>query len=133
MAVQYLKPEGMHLNPAFTQALILPVGARTLLIGGQNAVDKDGQIVGKGDFGAQSAKAIDNLLLCLAAAGGSIENIVQMRLYIVGDVDIRPGFAAWMAKWGDRPNPPLVTGIRVLGLANPDYLVEIEAMAVLPS
>jgi enamine deaminase RidA (YjgF/YER057c/UK114 family) len=56
---------------------------------------------------------------------------VQVKLYLKGDVDLRPGFGAWMAVWGNRPNPPTVTGIRVHGLAHPDYLIEIEALAVL--
>ena len=55
--VEHINPQGMHHNPAFTQAILIPAGARTLLIGGQNAVDVDGQIVGKGDLGAQTAKA----------------------------------------------------------------------------
>jgi enamine deaminase RidA (YjgF/YER057c/UK114 family) len=131
MAVNYLKPAGMHHNPAFSQAILVPAGARTLLIGGQNAVDADGRVVGKGDLGAQTTKALDNLQRCLAAGGATLEQLVQVKLYLKGDVDLRPGFAAWMALWGNRPNPPTVTGLRVHGLAHPDYLIEIEAMAVL--
>ncbi len=131
MQIEHLNPQGMHHNPAFTQAILIPAGARTLLIGGQNAVGADGQVVGKGDLGAQAKEALDNLQLCLAAAGATLEQLVQVKIYLAGDVDLRPGFGAWMAVWGDRPNPPVVTGIRVHGLANPDYLVEIEAMAVL--
>ena len=132
MTVEYLNPEGMHHNPAFSQGIVLPAGARTLLIGGQNAVDVNGQIVGKGDIGAQTEKALANLQLVLKEAGGSLEHLVQVKLYLAGDVDLRPGFGAWMAVWGNRPNPPVVTGLRVHGLANPDYLIEIEALAVLP-
>jgi enamine deaminase RidA (YjgF/YER057c/UK114 family) len=88
--------------------------------------------VGKGDIGAQTEKALANLQLVLKAAGGSLEHLVQVKLYLAGDVDLRPGFAAWMAVWGKRANPPTVTGLRVHGLANPDYLIEIEALAVLP-
>lgn len=132
MVVEYLNPDGMHRNPAFTQAILIPAGARTLIIGGQNAVDEDGQIVGKGDIGAQTTKALENLQRCLAAAGAALEQLVQVRIYLSGDVDLRPGFGAWMALWGQRSNPPTVTGIRVHGLASPDLLVEIEAMAVLP-
>jgi enamine deaminase RidA (YjgF/YER057c/UK114 family) len=121
----------MHSNPAFSQAILIPAGARTLLIGGQNAVGADGQIVGKGDLGLQTARALENLQLCLKEAGATLEQLVQVRIYLAGDVDLRPGFGAWMAVWGNRPNPPTVTGLRVHGLANPDYLVEIEALAVL--
>ena len=131
MPVQHLNPPEMHSNPAFTQAILLPAGARTLLIGGQNAVDAGAQIVGKGDLGAQTAKALENLQFCLKAAGATLEQLVQVKIYLAGDVDIRPGFGAWMAVWGARPNPPTVTGLRVHGLANPDFLVEIEAVAVI--
>ena len=130
MEIEHINPAGMHRNPAFSQAILLPAGARTLIIGGQNAVDANGQVVGKGDLGAQTAKALENLQLCLKAAGGTLEQLVQVRIYLAGDVDLRPGFGAWMAVWGARPNPPTVTGLRVHGLANPDYLVEIEALAV---
>lgn len=133
MPVQHINPNEMHHNPAFSQAILLPAGARTLLIGGQNAVDAQGQIVGKGDLGAQTAKALENVQHCLKAAGATIEQLVQVKIYLAGDVDLRPGFAAWMAVWGTRTNPPTVSGIRVHGLAHPDYLVEIEAMAVLDS
>ena len=131
MPVQHLNPEGMHTNPAFTQAILLPAGARTLLIGGQNAVDANGQIVGKGDLAAQTTRALENLQLCLTAGGATLDQLVQVKLYLQGDVDLRPGFGAWMAVWGNRPNPPAVSAIRVLGLAVPDYLIEIEAIAVL--
>lgn len=131
MPATRINPQGMHHNPAFSQAILLPAGARTLIIGGQNAVGPDGQVVGKGDLGAQTAKALENLQLCLKAAGASLEQLVQVKIYLAGDVDLRPGFAAWMAVWGNRPNPPAVTGLRVHGLANPEFLVEIEALAVL--
>jgi len=130
MPVAHINPAAMHSNPAFSQAILIPAGARTLLIGGQNAVDAGGQIVGKGDLGAQTKKALENLQLCLKEAGATLEQLVQVKIYLAGDVDIRPGFGAWMAVWGNRPNPPTVSGIRVHGLANPDFLVEIEALAV---
>lgn len=130
MPIEHINPQGMHRNPAFSQAILLPAGARMLIIGGQNAVDAAGEVVGKGDPGAQTAKALDNLQLCLRAAGATLEQLVQVRIYLVGDIDLRPGFGAWMAVWGNRADPPTVTGIRVHGLAHPDFLVEIEALAV---
>lgn len=61
MPIQHLNPETMHSNPVFTQAILVPAGARMLLIGGQNAVDRHGQVVGKGDVAAQSEQALTNL------------------------------------------------------------------------
>lgn len=132
MEIDYIRPDGMHVNPAFTQALILPAAARLMLIGGQNAVDGDGAIVGKGDIGAQAAKAIDNLIRCLAARGLGLEHLVKMTIYLAAGQDLRPAFGAWMARWGNRTNPPIVTGFFVASLANPDYLIEIEGTALLP-
>lgn len=132
MSVQYVQPKAMHHNPAFTQAIIIPANARTLIIGGQNAVDADGQIVGKNDIGAQAAKAIDNLMLVLAEAGAGLEHLVKVSIFMVGVADLRPAFGAWTARWGNRPNPPTVSMLRVVGLGNPDFMIEIEALAVLP-
>jgi enamine deaminase RidA (YjgF/YER057c/UK114 family) len=131
MSVEYLKPKGMHQNPAFTQALVVPTGSRLVLIGGQNSVNEKGEPV-PGDLGAQTTQALHNLKLCLDAAGAGIEDLVKVAIYIAGDIDIRPGFEAWMKFAGQPTNPPLVTAVKVLALNRPGLLVEIEATAVLP-
>jgi enamine deaminase RidA (YjgF/YER057c/UK114 family) len=132
MSVEYLKPKGMHQNPAFTQALVVPAGSRLVLVGGQNSVDEKGEVV-PGDLGAQTTRALHNLKLCLEAAGAGIEDLVKVSIYIAGDIDIMPGFQAWQKFAGQPTNPPLVTAIKVLALNRPGLLVEIEATAVLPS
>jgi enamine deaminase RidA (YjgF/YER057c/UK114 family) len=43
-----------------------------------------------------------------------------------------PGFEAFQRAWGDRPNPPAITGLFVAGLAHPDFLVEFDAIAAVP-
>jgi len=126
MAIERLNPKGMHSNPAYSQGVALPASARIVLIGGQNGIDANGQIVGKGDIAAQTAQALANLAMVLDAGGARPEDLVRL-----GDADIRPAFGAWMAFWGDRGPPPVVTGIRVLGLANPDFLIEIEGQAAI--
>lgn len=132
MSVQHLNPETLHSNPVFTQAIVVPAAARTLLIGGQNAVDRHGQVVGKGDVVAQSTQALGNLKTVLDAAGAKLEDLVKVTVIIDQQADLRAAFGAWMAFWGSRGNPPTVSVLRVAGLANPDYLIEIEAQAALP-
>ncbi|MHA6690104.1 RidA family protein [Devosia sp. A449] len=132
MSIEHLNPAGMYRSPVFSQGIILPAGARLLLIGGQNAVDANGQIVGKGDVAAQAQKALSNMQLVLAAAGAGLEDLVKVTVIIHQDADLQAAFRSWMAVWGQRTNPPTVTGMRVAGLANPDFLIEIEAQAVLP-
>jgi len=128
----YLNPENMHRNPAFSQGVIIPAGMRTLIVGGQNAVNEKGEVVGKGDIAAQTTQAVENLIKVLAAAGGTLDNLVRVGLVLRDDVDLRAGFAAWMAKAGALKNPPTVTAAFVSKLATLDYLIEIDATAVLP-
>jgi enamine deaminase RidA (YjgF/YER057c/UK114 family) len=132
MTIQYINPESLHRNPAFSQGVVIPAGARLLLVGGQNAVDASGQITGKGDIGKQTEQALANMLKVIEAAGGTLDNLFKLTLIIQHGVDLHPGFEAWMKVWGQRPNPPLVTTIMVAGLANPDFLIEIEAQVILP-
>ena len=131
MSITYLNPEGMYQSPVFSQGIILPANARILLIGGQNGVNEKGEIVGKGDVVAQTRQALANLQRVLAAAGGRLEDLVKTTIIMQQDIDLNAAFGAWMAVWGQRPNPPTVTGFGVPGLANPDFLIEIEAQAVL--
>lgn len=131
MTIEYVNPDGMHKSPVFSQGIILPANARLLLIGGQNGVDEKGEIVGKGDVVAQTRQALDNLQKVLAAAGGRLEDLVKTTIIMQQDIDLGAAFGVWMGVWGQRPNPPTVTGFRVPGLANPDFLIEIEAQAVL--
>lgn len=132
MPVEYINPAGMHKSPVYSQGIILPANARLLLIGGQNAVNEKGEIVGKGDVVAQTRQALDNLQKVLATAGGRLEDLVRTTIIMQQDIDLGAAFGVWMGAWGQRPNPPTVTGFRVPGLANPDFLIEIEAQAVLP-
>jgi enamine deaminase RidA (YjgF/YER057c/UK114 family) len=111
--------------------VVLPAGSRIAIVGGQNAVDKDGKIVGKDDLAKQTEQALKNLVTCLEAANASVADLIQMKIYILAGQDLRAGFGAWMKVWGERADPPTVTGVFVSGLANPDYLIEIEATAVL--
>lgn len=129
--LEHINPKGMHKNPAFSQGIIIPAGAATLIIGGQNAVDEKGEVVGKGDTAAQTTQAVDNLITVLEAAGGKLENLVRVGLLLRDDADLKAGFGAWMARAGKLKNPPTVTTAIVSQLANPDYLIEIEATAVL--
>ncbi len=130
--VEHLNPDGLHRNPAYSQAIAVSGKARTIYVGGQNAVDENGEVVGKGDIGAQSQRAIENVQTALAAGGAGIEHVVKWNVFIVQGNPLLPGFEAFQKAWGDRPNPPTITGLFVAGLAVPDYLVEIDAVAVVP-
>lgn len=129
--VEHLNPEGMHHNPAFSQAVVVSGPSRTVYVGGQNAVDAAGHIVGE-DIETQTRQAFANLKQVLGAAGGGIEHVVKWTIYIVAGQPLAPGFAVFQQEWGTRPNPPAITGLFVSALANPAFLVEIDAVAVIP-
>lgn len=130
--VRHLNPEGLYRNPAFTQVVVVSGRARTIYVGGQDAVDADGNIVGAGDIGAQTERVLANLERALAAAGAGLEHVVKWTVLYRQDQPLEPGFAAFRRVWGGRPNPPTITAAAVPALAHPDFLVEIDAIAVVP-
>ncbi len=130
--VSYLNPERLHRNPAYSQVVAVTGKARTVYVGGQNAVDASGKIVGKGDIRAQAEQVFKNLEIALASGGAKLEHVIKWNIYIVQGQPIQPGFEVFKRLWGNRPNPPLITGLFVSGLANPDFLMEMDAIAVIP-
>ena len=128
--VTHLNPAGLHQNPAFTQAVVVEGSAKTIYIGGQNAVSADGQIVGAGDLAAQAEQVFRNLATILAAAGASLHDVIKWTIYVVHGQDIRPAFGVFQRTWGTQPNPPAISVLMVAGLANPAFLMEVEAIAV---
>ena len=130
--VQYLNPEGLHQNPAFTQVVSVSGPAKTVYVGGQNAVDVNGQVIGKGNLAAQTEQIFHNLELALKAAGTRLEHVVKWTIYVVQGEDIRSGLGVFGRVWGERPNPPVITVLVVAGLANSEFLAELDAVAVIP-
>jgi enamine deaminase RidA (YjgF/YER057c/UK114 family) len=131
-SVKHLNPAGLHKNPAYTQAVVVSGDVTTIYVGGQNAVDATGNIFGKGDIRAQTEKALKNLESALAAGGAELQHVVKWNVYILHGQSAQLGFEAFQKVWGQRPNPPVITGIFVPALAHPDFLVEIDAVAVVP-
>jgi enamine deaminase RidA (YjgF/YER057c/UK114 family) len=130
--VQHLNPDGLNKNPAFTNVVVVTGPAKTIYIGGQDAVDASGAIVGKGDIQAQTEQILKNIQVALSAAGAGLEHVIKWNIFLVQGQPLGPGFQAFRQVWGDRPNPPAVTMAEVTGLANPDFLCEIDAIAVVP-
>lgn len=119
----------MHSSPAFSQGTIVPAGARILYVGGQNGVDADGQVVGD-TIRVQTEQALRNVLAVLAEAGATQTDVAKLTIHIAKGVDVNDGFAASQAVWG--AHPTAITVVSVPSFANPDFLVEIDAIAALP-
>jgi enamine deaminase RidA (YjgF/YER057c/UK114 family) len=130
--IQRLRPEGLVVSPAFSHVAIVPPGATTIYVGGQNAVDVNGQLIGEGDVALQSARALRNVKAALAAAGATVVDVVQWTVFFVDGVDLAAAYRAIAPELAS-DEPALVTGARVAALGVPGALVEISAVAaVLP-
>ncbi len=130
--VQYINPDGLSKNPAFTNVITVTGKVKTVYIGGQDAVDASGAIIGKGNIKLQTEQVFKNLQTALQAGGAELEHIIKWNIYILQGQPIQPAFEVFQSVWGRRPNPPAITGVFVAALANPDFLVEMEAIAVVP-
>ena len=131
-SVQYLNPETLPRNPAFTQVVVATGPVKTVYIGMQNAVDAARNIVGKGDIAAQTEQVLKNVQACLEAAGARPEHLVHWNIYIAQGQPIQSAFEVGMRWWGRRPNPPANSVIFVPAFTPPDFLIGIDAIAVVP-
>jgi enamine deaminase RidA (YjgF/YER057c/UK114 family) len=107
-------------------------GGKIVYIAGQVALDASGNIVGGGDYRNQLEQVFVNLKTALEAVGASFRNVVKLNYYIVDSVD-RSQFFAYREvrdKYVDTASPPVATVVIVRGLFRPEFLVEVEAIAV---
>jgi enamine deaminase RidA (YjgF/YER057c/UK114 family) len=130
--ILHLQPEGLHRNPAYSQAVAVSGPVTTVYVGGQDAVDADGNVVGAGDLKAQSLQALRNVRTAVVAAGGGLEHVIKWNVLLVEGQPVQAGFEAFVEMWPADAAPPVVTVAFVVGLGRPDFLVEIEAVAVIP-
>jgi enamine deaminase RidA (YjgF/YER057c/UK114 family) len=123
--------KGLLLNPAFSQ-VVVSAGARTVYISGQVSIDEQGAVVGAGDLSAQTTQVMRNLGLALTAAGASYADIVKITTYVVNyRPEHRPIIGQARAAFFKDMPPPASTLVGVSALAMPEWLIEIEAIAVI--
>ena len=133
MAHRYLNPPDVWDSTphGFSQAVVADPG-RTVHVSGQVAWDPDREI-GTADLAEQTRRSLANLRRVLVAAGGDLADVVELRLYIVAERDDPlTGIGAALLEAFGAGTGPAATWILVRGLADPDFLIEIEATAALP-
>jgi 2-iminobutanoate/2-iminopropanoate deaminase len=129
MATKVIQPKSLSdPRPRYSQG-ILADGGKLLFIAGQTASDKEGNVVGKGDIEAQTHQVFKNLIAVLEEAGGSLDNLVMTTTYIT-DRKYREGYNRVRMQYY-KTNSPTSTLVIITGLAHPDYLIEINGIAVL--
>ena len=133
MPKEYLNPNSLFssLPHGFSQ-VVIATGRKMVFISGQTAWDAWKNIVGEDSVLEQARQAFRNLATAMEAAGGTLKDVVALRLYVV-DYQAECGTAVGIAlrEFFSAENPPSSTWIGVSALAVPEFLIEIEATAVL--
>jgi len=128
MTLELINPESLPTPASYTQ-VIVATGRRLVFVAGQVADDSQGSLVGPGDLAAQARQAFANVGRCLAAAGAEPEQVPKIMIYVVQH---RPEYlpdisAARVALFGDHKPADTLVGVETL--AEPGYLIEVEAIA----
>lgn len=127
----YPTPKNLPKPPTYSQ-VVVAAGTRLVFVAGQIAVDETGATVAKGDLAGQTTQAMRNLKSALEAAGASFADVVKITTFVVDYTAEKRGIigqarGAFFAGL----TPPASTLLGVSALAAPDWLIEIEATAVL--
>ncbi len=125
-----LNPKTLHTPFSTYSHGIKVVGAQQIIFcAGQVAGDENGNIVGKGDFWAQGHQVMANLQDVLAEGGATFSDVVKATIFVVGQQHAQPG-RDLCGQYFDNANPPANTLVVCQALADPDFLVEVQAIAV---
>jgi reactive intermediate/imine deaminase len=124
----FINPEGIAKPTGYTHVVKATAGTM-IFISGQVGLDPQGNIAG--DFKQQTEQVFKNLDTALNAAGAEFKDVVKMNLYVL-DTSQLPVLREIRNRYVNTENPPASTLVGVTALARPEFLVEIEVVAVLP-
>jgi enamine deaminase RidA (YjgF/YER057c/UK114 family) len=129
MTLELIDPDGLPKHESYTQ-VVAARGSTMVFVSGQVSEDPQGNIVAPGDLAAQAHQAFTNLGRALAAAGARPEQVAKLTIYVVHlRPEHLPGIsAARIATFGDHKPADAIVGVEALAL--PEYLIEVDAIAV---
>jgi enamine deaminase RidA (YjgF/YER057c/UK114 family) len=133
--VTLYNPPAMH-TPAGYSHVAEATGGKMVFIAGQVALDAAGNLVGRDDFAAQLRAVFANLNTALAAAGARFHDVAKLTYYCTDSVDLAAQFPVVRETRDGYVNtaaPPASTFVVVRRLVRPEFLIEIEAVAVVPA
>jgi len=130
MPTEFLNPTALCKTHGWTH-VVATSGGTTIHVSGQVGINAAGEVVGKGDLKRQTEQAFENLRLALAAAGATWNDVAVTRLYVV---NLRPEHVPIIrevrSRYVSAEHPPASTLVGVSALVGAEWLIEIEAMAV---
>jgi enamine deaminase RidA (YjgF/YER057c/UK114 family) len=115
--------------PAGYSHVVEVKGGRTLYIAGQLALDKEGNLVGRGDFRTQVKQVFENLKARLEEGGATFKDVVKLNYYLTDASDLQ-ALRDTRNSYINTENPPASTLVVVKRLVREEYLIEVEAVAV---
>ncbi|MCC6421585.1 MAG: RidA family protein [Gemmataceae bacterium] len=131
MQTQFLNPPTLCPTHGWTH-VVTATGGKMAYISGQVSVNERGEVVGKGDLQAQTQQTFENLKHALAAVGATFRDVVKTNLYVVGlKPEHVPVLREVRSRYVNAEQPPASTLVGVSALVGTDWLIEIEAVAVL--
>lgn len=128
MSITLLQPDGLVKSPAFSHVAVVPPGATTVYLGGQNGVDETGRLVSD-EVAGQAVRALENAVVALKAAGATLDDVVQWSILFDERADLRAAYGAIAGTLAREGAPPLVVAAKVAGLGVPGALIEVSAVA----
>ena len=106
-------------------------GGRTIYVSGQVAMDASDAVVGQNDFRAQAKQVFENLKTVLAASGATLDDVVKFTYYVVGhDAEKLRLIREVRDEYLKPANRPASTLVGVQALFRPEFMLEVEAVAV---
>jgi enamine deaminase RidA (YjgF/YER057c/UK114 family) len=132
--LEFLNPSDLPSPPGYSQVVASGPG-RTIYVAGQVSLDQAGQLVGAGDFLAQCRQTFANVARALAAVGADFTHVVKLTTFVTDMSGLGHFRAARDEVLGPALGapPPASTLVQVVQLFRPEFMIEIEAIAVLPS
>ena len=129
--VRFINPPKLAKPPGYSHVVEV-TGGRTIYIAGQIALDSSGNVVGLGDFRAQTEQIFANLKTALESVGASFNDVIKLNMYVT-DVSGLAALREVRDKYVNLKTPPASTLVEVRKLAREELMIEIEAVAVLPN
>jgi reactive intermediate/imine deaminase len=129
-AVRFVKSDALPPSPGYSQAVVVHPG-RIIYIAGQVSLDRSGKLVGEGDMRVQTQQTFENLKAALEASGAKFENVVKLNYYFI-DITQLSVVREVRDKFINTANPPASTAVEVRRLFREGFLIEVEAVAVVP-
>ncbi|MFE2069924.1 RidA family protein [Streptomyces sp. NPDC059467] len=122
-------PAPAGVAPAAQYTHVVAATGRFVAVSGQLPLDEDGRLVGEGDPAAQARQVFENLRRCLAAAGATFDDVVKLT-YFVTDMACMPAIRAARATHIPDDRLPASSAVQIAALVGPQFLMEVEALAV---